>query len=88
MTTPSETQRFLQLFAELDGDTRSPRHEVTLACIDALLDRLVNPPMLDTEYPEVADVDGAERTVIGLVTEEADRLREFIRSHPPPEDPT
>jgi hypothetical protein len=44
--------------------------------------------MLDTEYPELADVDGAERTVIRLVTEEAERLREFIRSHPPPDDPT
>jgi hypothetical protein len=35
-----------------------------------------------------ATVDGAERTVIRLVTEEAERLREFIRSHPPPDDPT
>jgi len=65
MTTPTATQRFLQLFAELDGDTRSPRHDVTLACVDALLDRLVNPPMLDTEYPELSDVDGAARMLIG-----------------------
>jgi hypothetical protein len=43
--------------------------------------------MLDTEYPELSDVDGAARMLIGLVTEEAERLREFIRSHPPPDDP-
>jgi hypothetical protein len=65
-----------------------PFSSVTLACVDALLDRLVNPPMLDTEYPEVGDVDGAARMLIRLVTEEAERLRELIRSHPPPDDPT
>jgi hypothetical protein len=32
---------------------------------------LVNPPMLDTEYPQLADGDGAERMMIRLVTEEA-----------------
>jgi hypothetical protein len=83
MTASRETRRFSELFAELDGDTHRQRHEVTLACIEALLDRVVNPPMLDAEYPKIDDIDGAERYLKGLISEEAERFREFIRSHRP-----
>ena len=78
-----EPNPFLALFHQLDGDLQTQRQDVTLLCVRALMDRLVSPPMLDTEAPEIADVDGAERTLIQLVAEEADRLRELIRGPRP-----
>jgi hypothetical protein len=47
--------------------------EVTLACVEALFDRVVNSPMLDSEQPSLADVDGAERELVRLIGEEAER---------------
>ena len=78
---PLEFQRFFRLFCELDGDDRQQRPEVTHACIEALFDRLVNPPMLEDEMLTLGDVDAAERAAIALIQAEADKVRELIRNN-------
>lgn len=82
---PSEFVRFLELFSELDGGDKQQRFEVTLACVEALFDRLVNPPMLDDETPTIEDVDAAERSAVSLISAEAEKVRAVIRSDGHPE---
>jgi hypothetical protein len=69
--TDDLARRFRELFLELDGGVTEQRHVVTLAAIDALFDRMLNPPMLDIESPTFEDVDAAERQVLALIREEA-----------------
>jgi DNA gyrase/topoisomerase IV subunit B len=68
------------LFLELDGSLYEHRHQATLACIEALFDRIMNPPLLDSEMPTIDDVNSAEQTLIALIGEEAAKVREFIES--------
>ena len=58
---------------------------MTLACVEALFDRLVNPPMLDDETPTIEDVDAAERSAVSLISAEAEKVRAVIRSDGHPE---
>lgn len=71
-------KNFGQLFWELDGKCDEHRHDVTEACIDALFERVLIPPMLLTEKTSPEDVDAAERLLIGLIKKEAARWREEL----------
>jgi hypothetical protein len=89
MNTSNETRAFLLLFRELDGSPTQQRQDVTVAAIEALFDRVTNPPMLDNETPTLADADVAERQLIDLVRAEATRIRDYIREarNVDPDDP-
>ena len=70
--------RFARLFDELDGSLQHQRHDVTQACVEALFDRVMNPPTLEAEDPAPEDVDCAVQIVMTLVELQAARVREII----------
>jgi len=77
---------FYGLFTELDGSTQQPQLSVTKACVEALFDRMISPPTLDTEQPEMEDVDTTERVLIDMIKDEATKVRELI-GRPRPQMP-
>jgi hypothetical protein len=79
-TGSPEFAAFQRLLLELDGSVSEQRLEVTLACVEALVDRLACPPMLNNETPTPEDVDGAEAELCRMINEEANKVRAFIRS--------
>jgi hypothetical protein len=80
MSGSPEFSAFSQLFLELDGSSHEHRMAATLACVEALFDRALNPPMLNGENPTLDDVDGAEAALVQMIRAEANRARELIRS--------
>jgi len=71
---------FLRLFAELDGSRSVQNRAVTIACIEALLDWLLNPPQSGPhEPPTSGEVDQTVSALHQLVERKAERVRQVIR---------
>jgi hypothetical protein len=71
-------RRFSGLFFELDGGIRERKHEATQACIEALFDRVMNPDDPEAAEPTLDDVDSAQRILVSMIEQEAEKLRAFI----------
>ena len=84
MQSKAAFARFARLFLELDGSSKTERHDVTEACVEALLDRIMNPPSFEAEDPLPEDADAAARIIIAMVERQADRVRQLINEEYPP----
>jgi len=73
--------RFLRFFADLDGSPFTQDPQVTLACVSALFDRMLNPPESDQDVPpSESDIDRATSALHELIEREAGRVRHTIRN--------
>jgi len=73
--------RFLRFFADLDGSPFTQDPQVTIACVSALFDRILNPPESDEDVPpDESDIDRAASVLHELIEREAERVRQAIRS--------
>ena len=73
--------RFTRLFVQLDRSATNEDPQVTIACIAALFDRMLNPPESDQDVPPTdSDIDRTSHALHELIEREAERVRQIIQN--------